>query len=357
MLKKLKKTNKKVIFTLIFIFIFITMGVGSFWGAPHSGFESNPTLSTNYLFNGKSYTFNLDDFYDDTDLTKIYTGANFSTEAFNETSLEWSGTVNNDTVSPVNNTETQYGDPSNINMLNGTTDSADNMKTLDASYTTFTSTSLGGLSYESPDQWDDFTFTKGSGNSVGELETNNGNYGIIDAEFTAGGEVLLGYIVPADSDISSQWNEGSGSPHWSAIDEAKGDMDGDGGSVFPVYFAPINLQILLMKNDIEYLRFQALGNPSVLRKQARDNFELAKELYLEYIFNDLKARQQLVELFKKLRFRKNYCLICYCRTLDPRICHRFWLKETLVNEKRIKLGFEGNYVIKCHYKNPVPEVN
>jgi len=128
-------------------------------------------------------------------------------------------------------------------------------------------------------------------------------------------------------------------------------------SVFPVYFAPINLRILLMKNDIEYLRFQALGNPSVLRKQARDNFELAKELYLEYIFNDLKARQQFVELFKKLRFRKNYCLICYCRTLDPRICHRFWLKETLVNEKRIKLGFEGNYVIKCHYKNPVPEVN
>lgn len=128
-------------------------------------------------------------------------------------------------------------------------------------------------------------------------------------------------------------------------------------SVYPVYFAPLNLRILLTKNNIGYLRFQALGNPSVLRKQARENFELSKELYLRYINSDPKAKEQFLELFKKIRFRKNYCLICYCRTLDPRICHRFWLKEALVNEKRIKLGFEGNYIIKCYYQNPVPEVN
>ncbi len=72
------------------------------------------------------------------------------------------------------------------------------------------------------------------------------------------------------------------------------------------------------------------------------------------VFGDLVID---LKLFKKIRFRKNYCLICYCRTLDPRICHRFWLKEALVNEKRIKLGFEGNYIIKCYYQNPVPEVN
>ncbi|KKL79203.1 hypothetical protein LCGC14_2017190, partial [marine sediment metagenome] len=79
------------------------------------GFK-NPTdeeqylnLSTNYLFQGTSYVFNLDDFYDDANLYKVYTGAKFQTEAFNGTSLEWSGTINNDTITPVNNTETQYG--------------------------------------------------------------------------------------------------------------------------------------------------------------------------------------------------------------------------------------------------------
>ena len=127
-------------------------------------------------------------------------------------------------------------------------------------------------------------------------------------------------------------------------------------SVYPVYFAPLNLRFLLTKNDIEYLRLQALGNPSILRKQAGENFELAKEWYLEYIIKDPKARQMLLDLLKKLRFRKNYCLICYHRTLDPRLCHRFWLKEALINAKRISLGFEGTYKIECYYESPIPEV-
>ena len=126
-------------------------------------------------------------------------------------------------------------------------------------------------------------------------------------------------------------------------------------SVYPDYFAPLKLRILLTKNKIEYLRFQALGNPSVLRKQALGNPELAKELYLKYINSNPKAKEQFLELFKKIRFRKNYCLICYCE--PPKPCHRFWLKQELVNEKRIKLGFEGNYIITYYYRNPVPEVN
>ena len=127
--------------------------------------------------------------------------------------------------------------------------------------------------------------------------------------------------------------------------------------VYPIYFAPLNLQILLTKNKIEYLRFQPLGNPSVLRKEAGENFELAKELYLGYINSDPKAKEQFLELFKKIRFRKKYCLICYCRTLDPKLCHRFWLKEALVNAKRLTLGFEDIYVLELKPVPIIQEVN
>ncbi|KKL16660.1 hypothetical protein LCGC14_2493340, partial [marine sediment metagenome] len=196
------------------------------------GFK-NPTdeeqylnLSTNYLFKGTSYTFNLDDYYDDTDLTKTYTGAKFQTEDFNGTSLEWSGTVLNDTVTPVNNTETQYGDPSNINMIEGTTDSMDNMKINDASYTTFTSTHTDPYFYESPTQWEDFIFTEGAGNTDGELETDNdANYAIIDTGFALVDESLLGIIIPT-SDILTEWDVDAGPPHWSRLDEGPGAPDG-----------------------------------------------------------------------------------------------------------------------------------
>jgi len=67
------------------------------------------TSATNYLFNGKPYPFELNDFYDDEDLDHVWTGAKFQMESFNDTELAWSGTINNDTVTPVNNTETQYG--------------------------------------------------------------------------------------------------------------------------------------------------------------------------------------------------------------------------------------------------------
>ena len=67
------------------------------------------TSATNYLFNSQNYTFNLDDFYDDTNLSKTFTGAEFQTEWFNDTEVAWSGTYDNDTVLPVNNTEIQYG--------------------------------------------------------------------------------------------------------------------------------------------------------------------------------------------------------------------------------------------------------
>ena len=106
-------------------------------------------------------------------------------------------------------------------------------------------------------------------------------------------------------------------------------------SVYPIYFNPLKLQLLLIKNSIEYVRFQGLGNPSVLRKQAGENYELARELYQKYIHSDPKAKEQVLELYKKIRFQKNYCLICYCKTLNPKLCHRFWLREFLINIKRV----------------------
>ena len=128
----MKINSKRIIILFILILFFMSMGF-SFNSPPYGikDVSASPDTSTNFLFNGKTYTFNLDDFYDDTNLYKVYTGAKFQTEAFNGTTLEWSGVVNNDTVTPVNNTETQYGDPSNINMIEGTTDSIDNMKVND----------------------------------------------------------------------------------------------------------------------------------------------------------------------------------------------------------------------------------
>ena len=116
-------------------------------------------------------------------------------------------------------------------------------------------------------------------------------------------------------------------------------------STYPIYFAQKNIKDILETNRIEYIRYHDLGNPSKFRRESRDNFELAKELYLEYILNNFKARQEFIELYKKIRFRKNYCLICDCKTLNPLLCHRFWLREALINAKRIHLGFEGNFIL------------
>ena len=183
----MKRSKKQTIGMVLVLLFLVGFGITPFQitsSPPH--LESTPTTSTNFLFNGKTYTFNLDDFYDDENLTKIWTGAKFQTEAFNGTSLEWSGVVNNDTVSPVNNIETQYGDPSNINMINGTTDSADNMKADDSSYTTFNSTHTDGYIHEMPSQWDDFIFTNGTGEVIGELETIDANYSVIDSAGVGG---------------------------------------------------------------------------------------------------------------------------------------------------------------------------
>ena len=191
-------------------------------------------LSKNYLYNNKSYDFRLDDFYDDDELTKIFTDAEFQIEAFEGN--DWTGTISSDTFFNVDNTEIRYGDPANINMIKGTTDSADNMRVNDGLFTNFTSESSGTAptpnttAYESPQQFGEFGFEYGSGGAVGELETNDADYARIDAGEFLQTEKYLGYIVP-DGDWYTNWNEGDATPHWSKLDEATGDMDGDGGNI------------------------------------------------------------------------------------------------------------------------------
>ena len=127
-------------------------------------------------------------------------------------------------------------------------------------------------------------------------------------------------------------------------------------SLYPLYFNSKNMKGLLEIYGIEYLKFRELGNPSELRKRAGENFELAKKLYQEYIVNNPASQQELIKLFKQFRFRKNFALICYCPTFDTKLCHRFWLKETLINLKRKTLGFSENIKLENYSDKLVPEI-
>ena len=127
-------------------------------------------------------------------------------------------------------------------------------------------------------------------------------------------------------------------------------------SLYPIYFSPKFMKDLLEIHGIEYLHFQKLGNPSTLRKRAGENCELAKQLYQNYVTNNPESRQELVKLYKLFRFRKNYCLICYCPVIDVKLCHRFWLKELLINLKRKNSGFSEMITLENFTQKLVPEV-
>ncbi len=92
-------------------------------------------------------------------------------------------------------------------------------------------------------------------------------------------------------------------------------------------FNPKNLKQFLAENGIEYKYIHKLGNPSKFRKEIKDLLKL-KEKYIEYIKN-LEELQELVNLVNNNK--KIYCLICYCNTLNESECHRFWLREYILN--------------------------
>jgi uncharacterized protein (DUF488 family) len=118
-------------------------------------------------------------------------------------------------------------------------------------------------------------------------------------------------------------------------------------SVYPTYFNPKNMEKLLEIHEIEYKQFQELGNPSSLRKRAKD-FRKAKKLYTEYVKTE--ADDELTTLVNLMRFNKRYCLICYCPTEDPRKCHRFWLIELIMNKYREKLGLDPIFDINNYHR-------
>lgn len=128
-------------------------------------------------------------------------------------------------------------------------------------------------------------------------------------------------------------------------------------SLYPIYYSPKFMKDLLEIHGIEYVRYQALGNPSSLRKRAGENFIYAKQLYQDYVLGNPESRQEFLDLFKQFRFRKNYCLICYCPTFDVKLCHRFWLKELLINSKRKVLGFSEVIELQNFAQKLVPEVS
>jgi len=118
-------------------------------------------------------------------------------------------------------------------------------------------------------------------------------------------------------------------------------------------FSPRDLAKTLAAKNIEYLRYKHLGNP--FHWHYKDEPEKAKLTYTEYLRVNDDAHAALNDLYKHLRFKKTFCLICYCNTLDPMKCHRFWLREALINKKRERLGFSPTFRVAQWNENPREE--
>ncbi len=109
-------------------------------------------------------------------------------------------------------------------------------------------------------------------------------------------------------------------------------------------FRPEEFKEKLESVGINYIYIRALGNP-FHALYSKEEFEVAKKDYLNYLKYNSKANKFFKELFGKFRFKKIYCLVCYCNTEEPLMCHRFWLREALINTKRARLGLPEDYVL------------
>lgn len=123
-------------------------------------------------------------------------------------------------------------------------------------------------------------------------------------------------------------------------------------------FGPTEFKKHLESNGINYFYIKSLGNPFHALYDQKD-FEsvIAKKDYLNYLNYNSKARKSFQELFSKFRFKKRYCLICYCNTEDPAMCHRFWLKEALINYKRDKLDLPQDYILVKEINKSLSEIS
>lgn len=105
------------------------------------------------------------------------------------------------------------------------------------------------------------------------------------------------------------------------------------------FFEPEDLERLLEMNGMDYIRFKHLGNPFFKRHLKENHLQKAKLEYQNYVLTNEKACQEFEKLYKLFKYRKIYCLICYCQSKD---CHRYWLKELLINKKRKDIGLNLN---------------
>lgn len=104
---------------------------------------------------------------------------------------------------------------------------------------------------------------------------------------------------------------------------------------YPEYFTYPNIHALMRKEgNYKTVTYQPLGNPSWNRPPKQTDWNIAKKTYLEYI--QTKQAYYLRNLVNwvsgELVKNKTFCLICYCPTTDPRLCHRFWLQEFLITK-------------------------
>jgi hypothetical protein len=91
----------------------------------------------------------------------------------------------------------------------------------------------------------------------------------------------------------------------------------------PLFPKKATLMALLPEHGIEYRHLAGLGNKF---KDVPDMAE-SKRLYQ----NDIIHAADFKKLtdFARDNGAKMICLLCYCNTVDPAKCHRFWLKELL----------------------------
>jgi hypothetical protein len=101
-------------------------------------------------------------------------------------------------------------------------------------------------------------------------------------------------------------------------------------------FRPKDLELTLEANGIEYKRYPSLGNPFYKEKDSKP--EEIKKKYVNHVRTNEQAKREINDLMNELQNEKIIVLICYCQTENEE-CHRFWLKEVLVNKMRAKLRF------------------
>ena len=118
-------------------------------------------------------------------------------------------------------------------------------------------------------------------------------------------------------------------------------------------FGPRELVKTLAAKNIEYMRYQHLGNP--FHHHYKEEPAKAKLVYTNYLRVDDNAHAELNKLYGQIRFKKTFCLMCYCDTLDSKKCHRYWLREALINKKRERLGFPATFRVHQWNEDPTKE--